>query len=273
MLELEVKDFDLKQVLECGQVFRFEKISDTEYIILNKSNIAHCIQKASKLFITSNNEDKSFWENYFDLNTDYRYIKEVLSKDKIMKQIITYGNGIHILRQDFEEMVISFIMSQNKQIPQIKQCIELYCKKFGEKISFQNKEYFSFPNIKNIPTLEELKKCKVGFRDKYLLDAITKINEGYFNNIKILSEKEQQEKLLTIKGIGPKVCNCIMLFGLNNTKRFPIDVWIKRKMQDLYFEGKEVSNLEIENKAKELFGDFKGFAQQYLFYAGISKVI
>lgn len=273
MLELDVKDFNLKQTLECGQVFRFQRISDMEYIILNKSNVAYCIQEDSKLFIVSNNENQDFWKNYFDLNTDYEYIKEVLTTDKTMKKIITYGDGIHILRQDFEEMIISFIMSQNKQIPQIKQCIELYCKNFGEKITFQNEEYFSFPNIKNIPTLEELRECKVGFRDKYLLDAIIKIDEGYFNNIKFLSEKEQEEKLLSVKGIGSKVCNCIMLFGLNNTKRFPIDVWIKRKMQDLYFEGKEVNNLQIENKAKELFKDFAGFAQQYLFYAGINNVV
>lgn len=273
MIELECKDFNIKQTLECGQIFRFQKISDTEYIILNKSNVAHVIQENSKLFISSNNEDKSFWENYFDLNTDYKLIKDILSKDKIIKPAVDYGSGIHILRQDIEEMIISFIMSQNKQIPQIKQCIDLYCKKFGEEKEFQNKKYFSFPDIKTLPSLEELKECKVGFRDKYILDALTKINEGYFKDIKTLSEKEQEEKLLSIKGIGPKVCNCIMLFGLNKTQRFPIDVWIKRKMQDLYFDGEETDNTVIQNKAKELFGKYSGFSQQYMFYAGINGAI
>ncbi len=277
MIKLKCDDFDLKQTLECGQIFRFNKISDNEYIIFVKSNIAHLIQRedtdSKVLLIDSNNNDEGFWIEYFDLNKNYKEIKENLSKDKIMKSVIDYGAGIHILKQDFEEMLISFIMSQNKQIPQIKQCINLYCQYFGNEITFKETKYFSFPKFSNaLPSIEELRKCKVGFRDKYLLDALTKINKGYFDNIKELSEKEQEEKILTIKGVGPKICNCVMLFGLSRTERFPIDVWIKRKMQDLYFEGKETDNTTIAIKANDLFGEFSGFAQQYLFYAGINKV-
>lgn len=276
MIKLKCNDFDLKQTLECGQIFRFNKISDNEYIIFTKSNVAHLIQEedgnSKILFIDSNNNNENFWIEYFDLNTDYKQIKENLSKDEIMKSVINYGSGIHILKQDFEEMLISFIMSQNKQIPQIKQCINLYCEYFGNEMIFEKTKYFSFPKFNELPSLEDLRKCKVGFRDKYLLDALTKIDEGYFDNIRELSEKEQEEKILSIKGVGPKVCNCVMLFGLSRTERFPIDVWIKRKMQDLYFDGKETDNKIISMKANELFGEFSGFAQQYLFYAGINKV-
>lgn len=275
MLKLKCYDFDLKQTLECGQIFRFNKISDNEYIIFTQLNIAHLIQQDDKdskiLLIDSNNNNENFWIEYFDLNTDYKEIKESLSKDEIMKSAISYGSGIHILKQDFEEMLISFIMSQNKQIPQIKQCINLYCQYFGEEQMFQNEKYFSFPRFKELPTLEDLRKCKIGFRDKYILDALLKIKEGYFNNIKELSEKEQEDKILSIKGVGSKVCNCVMLFGLSRTERFPIDVWIKRLMQDLYFDGEKTNNKIISDKANDLFGKFSGFAQQYLFYAGISK--
>lgn len=277
MVKLKCNDFDLKQTLECGQIFRFNKISDNEYIIFTKSNIAHLTQKQDKdskiLLIESNNYDENFWIEYFDLNRNYKEIKECLSKDEIMKSVINYGSGIHILKQDFEEMLISFIMSQNKQIPQIKQCINLYCQYFGKEKTFENIKYFTFPKFNKLPLLEDLRKCKVGFRDKYILDALIKIDEGYFDNIKELSEKEQEEKILTIKGVGPKVCNCVMLFGLSRTEKFPIDVWIKRKMQDLYFEGQETDNKVISNKAYNLFGVFSGFAQQYLFYAGINSLI
>lgn len=273
MIILEPKDFSLQQTLECGQVFRFKKIDENEYYLHAKEYVAHLKQKDNILEITSNYEDESFWTNYFDLNTDYSKIKKELSKNKNLLPAINYGYGIHILRQDFSEMLISFIMSQNKQIPQIKQCVELYCQKFGEKIVFEGKEFFTFPKVQTLPSIEEIKECKVGFRDKYILDALEKEINGYFENIDNLSEKEQEEKLLSVKGIGPKVTACIMLFGLSRTNRFPIDVWVQRKMQDLYFEGNTKDKETIQKKAEDLFGNYKGYAQQYMFFAGINNII
>jgi len=132
---------------------------------------------------------------------------------------------------------------------------------------------FTFPKIQTVPSIEKIKECKVGFRDKYIIDALEKEINGYFENIDNLSEKEQEEKLLSIKGIGPKVTACIMLFGLSRTNRFPIDVWIQRKMQDLYFEGNTKDKETIQKEAEDLFGNYKGYAQQYMFFAGINNII
>lgn len=264
MLKLQVKDFDLAQTLECGQVFRFKK-ENSGYILQSQSYIAELRQDGNVLYVDSNFEDKSFWENYFDLNTDYKSIKDTLKKDEKIRPYIDNGWGIHILNQDFDETLISFIMSQNKQIPQIKQCIEIYCQKFGQKILFNDKYYYSFPKGV-IPSLEEMRECKVGFRDKYILDALTKQKEGLFKDIQAMSEEEQFRVLTSVSGIGPKVANCILLFSLHRNDMFPIDVWIKRKFQDIYFNGEVTDNRIIEKTAKALYGKYCGYAQQYLFY-------
>lgn len=273
MIVLNTKNFSLSQTLECGQIFRFEKIKENEYFLQTRDIVARVFQENEKLYIEATNENIDFWKNFFDLDTNYSEIMNFFTKDEKMKEIIKYGCGIHILRQDFEEMLISFIMSQNKQIPQIKQCINLFCEKYGEKITVFDKVFSTFPKLNFTPTLEGLKECKVGFRDKYILDAMEKYNEGFFDGIKILSEEEQREKLLKIKGIGEKVCNCILLFGLARTNKFPVDVWIKKTMQKLYFDDKETKNEIIMEKAKELFSPYQGFAQQYIYFAGIMKKI
>ena len=273
MLTLETQDFTLKDTFECGQCFRFKRISLNEYIIQTRDVVARIIQNDNVLHIYSTYEEPSFWRQYLDLDTNYSLIKQRLSNDVSIKKAIEYGSGIHILRQNFQEMLISYIMSQNKQIPQIQQCITLFCQKYGEPISFESSLFFSFPKSFLNITIEGLRECKVGFRDKYLMDAIEKLNQGYFNGIEDLLEKEQEERLLMVKGVGPKVMNCIMLFGLYNTNRFPIDTWIKKEMQKLYFDDKEIKNEKIEKEAEKLFGEYKGYAQQYLFFAGRNGII
>ena len=273
MLEFKVNDFSLKDIFECGQCFRYKVINPNEYLIQTNNIVARLIQENNVLYVFSTNEDESFWVEYLDLNRDYFLIKQKLCNDSNLQKAIEYGNGIRILRQDFKEMLISYIMSQNKQIPQIQQCVELFCQKYGERITFENNLFFSFPQSFHNITIEGLRECKVGFRDKYLMDAIEKFNQGYFDDIEKMSEEEQEKRLLNVKGIGAKVMNCIMLFGLHKTNRFPIDVWIKKKMQKLYFGNMEVKNEEIEEEANKLFGEYKGYAQQYLFYAGRNGII
>ncbi len=183
-----------------------------------------------------------------------------------MKDIVAEGAGIHILNQNFFETTISFIMSQNKQIPQIKQCIELFCRKYGNPISFEGETYYGFPSEAVKPTLEELSECKVGFRNKYIMDALEKFQSGIFNGIETWEPEKQKETLKSVKGIGEKVANCIMLFGLSCHSEFPVDVWIHRKMQKLFFD-KPATKEEVQSKGYELFGKYAGYAQQYIFYA------
>lgn len=262
MITLKTKDnFSLQQTLECGQCFRFQKIQENEYWVQTKDIVARIKQKKELLEINSTYEDEDFWKHYFDLETDYGKIQREISKNEKMEKIVEAGKGIHLLNQDFFETLISFIMSQNKQIPQIKQCIELFSQKYGNPIIFEGKTFFAFPEKTAKPTLEGLKECKVGFRDKYILDAFAKL--GTLDKINSWEPAKQKAKLKKIKGIGDKVSNCILLFSLGRREEFPVDVWIHRRMQDIFgCTTKE----DAEKKGKELFGKYAGYAQQYLFF-------
>lgn len=268
-----VKDFHIGQTLECGQCFRFEKIEEDDYVLVANNRILRIGQKVDSIILydTTLEEYKSIWKNYFDLDRDYGLIKNtLLEKDRILEEAIHSKYGIRILNQDFFEMLISFIISQNKQIPHIKQIVELLSVRYGEKIGEVNgKEYYSFPSITRLSkvTEEEFRECKVGFRAPYLVNACRAVSEGKItkDKLSILNKEEAFASLLSIKGVGEKIANCVLLFGLSRSDSFPVDVWIKRVMENLYFH-KETKKEVIKDFAKEHFGEYSGFAQQYLFY-------
>lgn len=263
-----VKDFNLEQTLECGQCFRFKKIDNNHYIVNAKDKSLEVKQEEDNLiFYNVNKEEENNWIKYFDLDRDYSEIKDyIISRDPKMKEIIGYGSGIRILNQDFFETLISFIISQNKQIPQIKQVINNLATKYGKEISNDN---YTFPTIERLSrvTEEEFRESKAGFRAKYLVDACEKVKSGLISekDLLTLSNEEILKELCTIKGVGVKVSNCVMLFGLGRKEAFPIDVWIKRIMEEIYFN-KETKLDIIQKFAEEKFGSYGGFAQQYLFY-------
>lgn len=272
--------FDIKQILESGQVFRFEKISDHSYLLNAKQKIIKITQQpgcsSAVLYNTNISELDEVWGPYFDLETSYAYVTSQLSrKDEFMAKAVRFGEGIRILKQDPWEMLISFIISQNKAIPHIKECINNISKEFGFPINEMNGEgecYYSFPSPKELgrATEEELRACKVGFRAPYIMDACQKILNGevILNDLYIMGTEEAREKLMTIKGVGPKIADCILLFAYGKCGVFPTDVWIKRVMEGVYFEGKEVRPEEIQKFANEYFGSLAGYAQQYIFYYG-----
>ncbi len=211
------------------------------------------------------------WRDYFDLDTDYNSIKTyLLSKDDKLKEAITEKNGIRILKQDFFETLMSFIISQNKQIPHIKKIVLDLCTAYGKPVgSYGGKVYYSFPQpdeLRNV-TEEDYKALKTGFRARYLKDAVDKVLSGEIKyDMFVDYDCIKCEKVLTsITGVGMKVANCVMLFGLNKRDAFPVDVWIKRIMEQLYF-GKDTDKEVIKKFAKEQFGEYGGYAQQYLFF-------
>lgn len=268
-----LRDFHIGQTLECGQCFRFEKIEDEEYVLVANNRILRIGQKVNSIILYDTNleEYNCIWKNYFDLDRDYGLIKNtLLKKDRILEEAIQSKYGIRILNQDFFEMLISFIISQNKQIPHIKQIVELLSVRYGEKIGEVNgKEYYSFPSVTRLSkvTEEEFRECKAGFRAPYLVNACMAVAEGKItkDKLSILSKEEALESLLSIKGVGEKIANCVLLFGLSRSDFFPVDVWIKRVMENLYFH-QETKKEVIKDFAKEHFGEYSGFAQQYLFY-------
>lgn len=264
------EDFIPRHIFECGQCFRFAVKPDGSYTIVAKGKVINVSKENEKIILknTTDNDVADVWYDYFDLGTDYSAIKKSLSSDKHLKESIKYGNGIRILNQDLWECIISFIISANNNIPRIQGIIERLCERFGDKIKAFDSTYYSFPDADRLLTVkkEDLSFLRAGYRDSYLIDAISKVSSGEINlgNIKNLNTKEAKSELLKIKGIGNKVADCILLFGNGRCETFPVDVWVKRSVGALYAD--EIKDLSIHEFAKNKFSDLAGYAQQYLFY-------
>ena len=274
-----IKSFEPKHIFECGQCFRWNLDENKNYIGVIKDGVLKVEKKENKIIITGviidNKDIKDICKEYFDLDNNYEDIKMKLSKiDDNLKNSITYGYGIRILKQDLWETIISFIISANNNIPRIKGIIERLSKNYGKEIIWNNKSYYTFPTKEEMSnvSVDELRKLGLGFRDKRVYDTTHILLE----NSKILEnlEKEEntekvREQLLELPGVGPKVADCIMLFALKRFEVFPIDVWVRRVMNDLYIKEEDetkVNKRQIENLAKEKYKKLAGLAQQYLFY-------
>lgn len=271
----DVKDFDLSQTLECGQCFRFYKQDENDYVVVAYNKLLRIKQDGSNLiFFDCSENDMESWINYFDLNRDYSQIKKfLLRKDKVLKPAIEEKWGVRILNQEFHETLISFIISQNKQISHIKQLVRRISENYGSYLgSVNGEDYYSFPDCSVLGTIteEDFREMKTGFRAPYLADAVLKLSLGELKaaDFKGVGEEEAGKKLMTVKGVGEKVANCVMLFSLGYRAAFPIDVWIKRIMEELYFNGEDTSKDVIAKFAKENYGEYGGYAQQYLFCYG-----
>lgn len=269
-----VKDFELGQTLECGQCFHYDKVDDNEYIIVAYNKMLHICQNGDKvtLFDTTIEDYENIWKHYFDFDRDYAEIKKYLiSKDEKLKPAILDKYGVRILNQEFSETLMSFIISQTKQIPQIKQVVKMISEKFGNYLGeFNGEKYYAFPDVDTLKTLtkEDFAECKAGFRAAYLVEAskfITlEMNDKYFVGY---SYEKAKKELLSIKGVGEKVANCVLLFSLGYRNAFPVDVWIKRTMENIYFH-KETPVPVIQKFGEDKFGEYGGYAQQYLFFFG-----
>ncbi len=255
--------FDAVHIFECGQCFRWNSDENGEYTGVAGGKVC----RISKREIICDSADEDFWKKYFDLDNDYKKIGDTLIKtDEKLESCIKFGNGIRILRQDVWETIISFIISANNNIPRIKGIIEKMCVLWGEKITFEGKEHYSFPKPSVIAQLkcEDLAPLRAGYRDKYIIDAAKRISSGEIDldELPNMDDALLKKTLMQIKGVGGKVADCIMLFSLGRYSVFPTDVWIKRILKEVY----EVEEKEIPQFVTEKYGDLAGFAQQYLYY-------
>jgi len=265
-----VNDIDLVHTFECGQCFRWNEegtAADGSPVYVGVAGgyaaeaeiVPH--DGTADLVLNVTGGDEKFWAEYFDLGTDYSEIKRsLIEKDDRISDAAEYGGGIRILNQDMFEMLISFIVSQNNNIPRIKKCIEAICERYGTSLGeFRGRERFAFPEAEELAkaTEQELADMRLGYRNKYIVASTAKfMAEGAPGNY---------EEILSYPGVGPKVANCILLFGLHRTDAFPVDVWVKHIMNDMYgFDKSDIRGMQ--KFAEEKFGEYAGYAQQYLFY-------
>ncbi len=274
-----ISDFDLKQTLECGQCFRWNRQPDGSYIGVAHSRVIAVRQQENKVYIENSTlqDFLEIWIQYFDLSRDYGKIKKLLSEgDPIMKRVISFGSGIRLLRQDEWESLISFIISQNANIPRIKKCIESLCSTYGEALpEFKGETYYTFPEPSDL--IKESRKdigiCRLGYREDYILKTAGQIAEDAGETLyqaKHMDKSDAEKYLLSLCGVGPKVANCVSLFALSFLDSFPIDVWMRRVMNQLYgLNENDLSAMAVFARSK--FGNLGGFAQQYLFYYAREK--
>ena len=325
----EIKDFDLEQIFECGQCFRWNREADGSYTSVAFGKIVNMRMEeanpsvafgdsspegrgASSTLIIDNctmGEFEQIWRVYLDLNRDYGRVKRALKGEEIARAVAV-GSGIRILRQDFWEALVSFIISQNNNIPRIKGCIEKLAAGFGEKVgSYRGKDYYALPepDVMACLTAEDLSPVRLGYRAPYLIETACRVCElggataareyvlggdaqsemsgthlaaegkvadapsqescqtsnqparQYGNSTDIIA------RLRTFQGVGPKVAACTALFGLGQLDAFPIDVWVRRVMHQVYgFDEHDTAGMQAF--ARENFGEYGGIAQQYLFY-------
>jgi N-glycosylase/DNA lyase len=277
-IDIPIDSFNLEHIFECGQCFRWEKQIDDSYIGIIEDTVLKVTSNNNKLLvkgITKKVDIKEFLQEYFDLNNDYSMIKAKLSNiDQNLKTSIEYGYGIRILKQNLFECIISYIISANNNIPRIKKIINNISKQFGEEVVFEGNKYYLFPSIEQLSkgNIEDFKAAGAGFRDVRIYNTTQAIYSGTFSLDKLYEIEdinELEKELLKLDGVGPKVANCIMLFALKRFDVFPIDVWVRRIMNDLYIHAKDenkINNKEILKIAHDKFGNLSGLAQQYLFY-------
>lgn len=270
--------FELKHIFDCGQCFRWNEENDKSYTGVFKGNVLNVKKEKDTIIFKGiiNGNIKDVVEDYFDLKRDYTKIKSELSKiDSNLKTSVEYGNGIRILNQDLIETILSFIISANNNIPRIKGIIERICKNFGDKIVWREMTYYAFPSLEQLKnvSIEEYRKLGLGFRDKRIYDTVHMLLDNQVDYKKWYNEEDTvkvRDELLSLAGVGPKVADCILLFSdLKRFDVFPIDVWVRRVMNELYIKNSDetkVNKKEIEKIARQKFGNLEGIAQQYLFY-------
>ena len=267
--------FNVKDTLTCGQVFRSTP-SNGGFLCFALDHAAHVRNDGGYAYIDGDDDD--FWSEYFDLATDYEKITKSVIRcgvDKVVKACDAY-KGIRILKQDAYEAFISFIVSQNNNIPRIKSIIEKLCLTYGVQKTFQGEVYHAFPTAIELEkaTTKDLELLGLGYRAEYISGAISGLSSGLIDieRLSSLSSGELKKELLSVKGVGNKVADCTLLFGFHKTDAFPVDTWIEKLYRE-DFSGTLTDRKKISSYFVDLFGGYSGIIQQYLFHAKRNGVL
>lgn len=263
MKTIKVEDFSLEYTIESGQFFLFDKINDF-YYITHKDKIFKVKQENNTLFYDNIQENEL--KHFFDLNLNLKDATKDFNDKHLILALEKYW-GLRLINQDLWQALIGFLCSQCSNIPKIKMNLKLICKYFGSKIIYDNMEFNTFPQPGSINDLEKLKLAKTGYRAKYIFEINKLAKETtLLERLKESSYKDAKQTLMTLPGIGSKVADCAVLYGLKKEEAFPIDTWIKQIIEKLYLEGNKSSIKQIEQTINEKFPNNRGLKQQYLFH-------
>lgn len=264
MVSAIADDFDLTRIAESGQCFRWEQVSDGSYRVLNREKCIYTRRTGENTFEfdCNNAQFEKTWYDYFDLAGDYAAIRSRVNpeEDPFLWHALDQEKGIRILRQDPWEMLVTFIISQNKNIPAIRRSVNTLCKMCGKRLEdVRGEGYFSFPDPESVVLLSEdqLKACGLGYRWSYVHAAADAVASGALDleGLRSAGEEEANASLMRLRGVGAKVASCVALFGFHYTNAFPKDVWIKRILENEYPDGYPF----------EKYTPYNGIYQQYMF--------
>lgn len=259
---MKTKNFNLKHTLESGQFFRYKKIREHYYIVTH-DKFFKARQEGDKLEFEGAN--KKFVQQFFGLTQDCDCIKKELQKDAHTSNALQQYNGLRILEQQPWQALTAFICSSASNIPKITMNVNMLAETFGKKINLDNETAHLFPEQGEMNDLQKIKNCKTGFRAKYLHEA-NKLPKDFLSETAKLKYNDALAKLTTMNGVGEKIADCTLLFGFKRFESFPVDVWIKRTIEELYFANKEKNKKEIKNFGVQKFGKYAGYANQYLYH-------
>ena len=267
IIECDAASFNPRDVLECGQIFRFYPFEEG-YKVFSNNKACYVYTRGDRTFIEC--DDKDYFYKFFDLGRDYAAIIEKAKGFNVplLTRGATLGAGLRLLNQNAEEMIYSFIISQNNNIPRIKGIIERICSALGEEKEFLGEKYRAFPTSAALATkpAEFYKALGAGYRDAYLAATSRRIAEEGIERLYPLPTPALRKELTRYTGIGPKVADCISLFGFGRRESFPVDTWIEKLYRE-DFGGTLKDRNKINAYFTDLFGEDAGYMQQYLFYA------
>ncbi|MDD6721417.1 MAG: DNA glycosylase [Clostridiales bacterium] len=259
---------DIERSCACGQSFRWKKDGDG-FVAPALGRVVRVCQNDCDISIypCKKGEEKD-WLAYFDLDRDYAAIEKRLSVDEQLSMCIGSASGIRVFAQEPFETLITFIISANNNIGRIAGIVERLCALCGEKAEFDGKEYYLFPKPESIAALEESELVRIGsgYRAPYIKKSAAIIAGGYqLEKLRDMPLDIARKELLKFPGVGPKVADCVLLFGLGHTDAFPVDVWIGRAMSEIYFDGESPKKKQLEAAIRAL-GSESGIVQQYIFH-------
>lgn len=270
----ELDSFDLAKSADCGQAFRWKRAKERAgercaYTCVLRGRPVRAAEIENGLTVYPCEEGgERFFINYFDLERDYKEIERIIAGDPRLAVCLPGATGIRVFNQEPFEALISFIISANNNIKRISGIIDRLCALCGEKLDFEGTEMYSFPTPEAISALsvDRLTAIGAGYRAPYIIESARKIADGYdLEKLRAMSLEAARKELLSFKGVGPKVCDCILLFSLGHTDAFPIDVWIDRAMNELFFDSVPPKKAELREAVKSI-GEYSGIIQQYIFF-------